>query len=428
METRADLFLGKTLGEYRLEEFLGSGRTTAVYRAYSEDPQKASRLIVTFFLVPDLLSLQAQVQFQARFSQEAQRSANLRFPSLLPLHGYGELDGYPYLLAPDVQGVTLMTRLKQHQRYTSSQVLLILLPIITTLNYLSEQGLTFPFFNPSNVLILENDAVQLIGLTLTHLLRLKGLEEENEKSDVATHPHLKSIAGTYLGFPEYLAPEVIKGAIPDMRASVYSLGIILFEMLSGQPPFTGQEYLETAQKHLVEPLPSLHEIALDVPIALELVVNRALHRTPDYRFQTLNDLLNACIHVLDVLEKRERADHPLNLLESTGQARIPPSAIELAAKTLRPLSRTDEATMKPLKEVCSSLRQLEAASPLMQAGRPLLPASDPSGGEEEIQKQLAATPPALNGMTAAQSSANHSRMVSLAHRIRERLHAPSKEK
>ncbi len=269
--------------------------------------------------------------------------------------------------------------------------------------------------------------MQLAGLTLTHLLRLKGLEEANEKTEDSTYPHLKSIAGTYLGFPEYLAPEVVKGAIPDTRTSVYSLGILLFEMLSGQPPFTGRQYLEIAQKHLSEPLPSLHEIAPGVPIALELVVNRALHRNPDYRFQTLNDLLNACIHVLDVLDKRTRAAHPLNLLESTKQARTPPTAIELAAQTLKSLSLSDKQKSRPQNEICSSLGLSEVSSPPIQAPMSLLPSSREEVGEENIQKQLATKPPEPSEIAPSQSFPGHSRMITLAHRIHERLHASSKE-
>jgi serine/threonine protein kinase len=442
METRDDPFLGRTLREYRLEALLGRGLTTAVYRATSEDPQKAPGLIATFFLVPDLLSSEAQAHFQTRFEQEAEQAAALRFPSLLPLYGYGELDGYPYLLTPDVQGETLMARLKQSRRCPPSRVLFILLPIITALNYLSDQGLTFPFFNPSNVLILENGAIQLAGLSLTHLLRLKGLEASIEKDGVSVSPHLKSIAGSYLGLPEYLAPEVVKDARIDTRASIYSLGAILFEMLSGRPPFTGEQYLEIAQKHLTEPLPSLHEVAPDVPVALELVVNRALHRNPNHRFQTLTDLLNAFIHVIDVLEKRKRnlCAQPLDLLRSSSQTSALPAAAASTTKTSEPASSHQEKRPDTQDMADSSHKSPESSSRLpsqpvqMQAPHtPLPPASAPSHGKDQMQGQSTDTPPEFNGIVPLQPSQGHSTMISLhtlahrIHRIRERLHASSKE-
>src|SRR5262249_25126142 len=110
---------------------------------------------------------------------------------------------------------------------------------------------------------------------------------------------LRNIGGSYLGAPEYLAPEVVRGTKPDSRSDVYSLGVILFEMLSGQPPFSGEDYLEIARKHTHALLPALHGVVLELPIALELVVNRALHRNLNYRFQTPSDLIAAFSHVLD---------------------------------------------------------------------------------------------------------------------------------
>ena len=113
------------------------------------------------------------------------------------------------------------------------------------------------------------------------------------------YAHLKNIASGYLGAAEYLAPEVVKGTPPDPRSDVYSLGVILFQLLSGQPPFTGRDYLEIAQMHVCKPLPSIHNINPNIPVTLELILNRALYRNPEHRFQTPEDFVTAYAHVLD---------------------------------------------------------------------------------------------------------------------------------
>src|SRR5205807_9939268 len=108
---------------------------------------------------------------------------------------------------------------------------------------------------------------------------------EEEKQPSPAYEYLKSITGEYLGSPQYIAPEVLKGAEADRRSDVYSLGVLLCELLSGQPMFVEQNYVDIVEKHVREPLPPLRELAPDLPASLELVLNRALSRNPERRFQ-----------------------------------------------------------------------------------------------------------------------------------------------
>jgi serine/threonine protein kinase len=357
MEAKAASFLGKLVGKYRLQEFVGRGLTTAVYRACSEDQQDIPNALVTFLLAPELLSSQALEHFQGRFEREVKQVAALHFPALLPISDYGELEGYPYIIVPAMQGETLATHLKQHRRFLPMQALSILLPITAALSFLSEQGLFFQFLDPSQVLVLENGDALLIGLSLPQLLRLSGLEEEKGADDA----HLKSIAGTYLGAPEYLAPEVVRGAAPDIRSAVYTLGVILFEMFGGRPPFTGQHYMEIARKHLTAPLPSLHALSPEVPLALELVVNHALQRNIDQRFQTPTDLLNAYIHMLDILEKRSRSFHTLSLARAIEQDQ--PARTEPADASPLPAPPSSQGAERKPEQVAETPSELNVIDP-----------------------------------------------------------------
>ena len=297
MEKPIDSHLRFMIRGYCLEELLGYGKVTSLYRARTEELWQMPEVMMTLLHIPETFSTQARRLFLERFLHEASRIVQLRHPSLFPVYGYGEEDGLPYIVMPDVTGVTLANHLKQKKRWSPSEILAILEPIAAALSYIHSQGLVYQFFNPTNVLFQKDAPPQITGLYLPQILCLAGLEER--KINTFSYEHLKNIAGGYLGSPDYLAPEVVRGAKPDPRSDVYSLGIILFEMLSGQPPFTGQGYLEVAQKHIQALLPSLHAIAPELPIALELVVNRALHRNLNYRFQTPSELIAAYSHVLD---------------------------------------------------------------------------------------------------------------------------------
>lgn len=294
MDTRADPFLGKTIRGYRLEQLLGRGSATVVYRARTEELWQVPELIVTILLVPGHLSDHAKERFATRFEETARRLATLRHPFLFPLYGYGQQEGIYYLLGPDLQGETLAHHIQKHKRFTPSEILPIFTPIATALSYVHQQGFVYQFLQPANILLVNSANAQVTGLGLSQLLSLHELENEP-----TPYNYLKNFTGMFMGAPHYLAPEVVKKGEANPRSDVYSLGILLYEMLSNQSPFSGDDYLTIAQKHVRETIPSFHDAAPDLPVALELIINRALHRTPEQRFQSPDELVAAYAHVLD---------------------------------------------------------------------------------------------------------------------------------
>ena len=339
MSMLTDPLHGEMVRGYHLEELLGKGLVTAVYRARTEELWQLPELIVTKILVPETLPDQARLRFQERFAEEAKRIVALRHPHLLPLYGYGNENGFPYLLTPDVEGEILAIRLRRQRRWTPTEIVPLLTSIADALDYLHRHGIVYQFLNPSSMLIHYDSVVQIAGLGLARMIAMRGIE--NEEPQPTPYAHLLSIAGTYLGTPEYLAPEVIQGVEIDARSDVYSLGVLLFELLSGRPPFVGQEYLEVVQKHVREPLPSLHEVCPDIPVALELVVNHALHRNPARRFQKPGDLVNAYIRVIN-----ERLSGPKHseLVRTIEQIRALPAPSPFIALELPSPNSESEAT------------------------------------------------------------------------------------
>lgn len=298
MQMPTDPNLGYMIRGYRLEEMLKKGKMTTLYHARTKEIWLPPELSVMLLHIPTATSETARINFKERFTREARRLIKLRHPSLSPLFGYGEEKGQFYLLfPPQTTASTLAERLQIQKLWTPAETFGLLAPISKAFDYIHSQNITYQFFSPSNILLQDNDGPQLTDTGLPQLLLAQGLAEETRRN--GDNRHLRNIIGEYLNSPAYLAPEVVRGEPVTARSDIYSLGILLFELLSGQPPFRGTSYMEIAQKHIREPLPVLHTIAPQLPIALELVVNRALHRDPERRYATAGDLTTALANTLD---------------------------------------------------------------------------------------------------------------------------------
>ena len=303
----ADQFCGQTIRGYLVEEYLGKGRLTALYRVRKR--AEAESRVLTIIMVPEHLQASARERFFLRFDQEAARLVQLNHPHIFPLEGWGQQAGYPYLLMPDQRGKTLATELSQHGSVSLAYAAAVLDRVAETLEYARDHGVLHRGLAPTRIFLHPELFIQVAGFGLVSLLERSGIDQAADEPQA----HLQTIAGTFFEPPEYLAPEVVLGRAGDGRADVYAMGILLWEMLGGRPPFTGGSFLDVAAKHVRQPLPSLHAIRPDVPLALELVIHQALKRDPSQRFQSPRDLAAACLRVLTrrpfalVLQRRESA-------------------------------------------------------------------------------------------------------------------------
>lgn len=296
MSASSDPYLGRKIRGYRLEHLLQHGSSMSIYRARTRELWLLPEIIVTIFHLPKNMSKQARDRFRDRFEQESEQLITLRHPHLFPLYGYGEEEGIFYHITPDAPGELLTTRLKHQKQWSAQAALQLLTRLADLLEYLHERGRVFLYLNKNTIFLNKDDEVQVMKLGQPQILSASNLSDQ--KLSLASYEHLKSITGSFLSAPEYLAPEVVRGAEGDKRSDVYSLGVLLFELLSGRPPFMGETFVETVRKHVHEPLPSLHEIAPETPVALELVINHALQRDPERRFQSPQALITALAHVL----------------------------------------------------------------------------------------------------------------------------------
>lgn len=295
-----DQLVGKTLGDYEVERLLGRGKLSAVYMAQQRSQNQA--VMITTFLLPELLSTQARERFNTRFYQIGATLVRLNHPHILPIYNFGVQFGFPYLVTSFIKGGSLAQVLKQQSRFTPEKTLDMLKHMASALDYAHSQGVVHGLLNPANILVNNEQDLQVTGFGLKHMLQMQGIEE-------SYHPQapLFSIAGTFLGSPEYIAPECVQGLPVDARADVYALGIMLFELLSGSPPFTGKDPLDIATKRLQQPVPSLHELCPDLTAAFDLIFNQVLEREPEKRYQHAGELASAFERVLKILEGAAKA-------------------------------------------------------------------------------------------------------------------------
>nr|BBH95373.1 hypothetical protein KTA_35720 [Thermogemmatispora argillosa] len=292
-QQQEDLLVGQMVGGYRVEQLLSKGRVSAVYLA--RHPVSGVPVAVTAIIIPEDFSVRARNRFIRRFTQIATALLELDHPHILPIYDFGEQLGYPYLISPYVTDGSVAHILKRDGRCAPSYALEVLQQVAAGLDYAHARGIVHRALKPANI-VLQGDEhhVTVAGFGLVDLLQLRGVRR-------VEHPylHLLNLAGTFLGAPEYLAPEVVLGQQQvDARADIYALGIILYEMLSGKPPFTGNDSLEIALQHVKQPVPALRNLCPSLPPEIDEVLSQALARDPARRFPSAGAFVAAYARAL----------------------------------------------------------------------------------------------------------------------------------
>jgi serine/threonine protein kinase len=276
--------LGQSLGRYHILEQIGEGGMAIVYKAYDTrlEANVAVKVIRTENLAPSILE-----NALIRFEREAKSLAKLTHPNIVKVLDYGEYEGKPYLVMPYLPGGTLKQKLHgipmPYQEAAS-----ILIPIARALAYAHQQGLVHRDVKPSNVLITQSGDPMLTDFGIAKILG----------EEVALD--LTGTSAT-IGTPEYMAPEQATSKSVDHRADIYALGIVLFEMVTGRRPYQADTPMAVLIKQISEPLPRPKTFAPDLPDAVENILLKALAKTPDDRYQNMNDFAAA-------LEQMARGD------------------------------------------------------------------------------------------------------------------------
>ena len=262
---------GKQFGHYQIVAPLGEGGMAAVYKAY----QPAMERYVAIKVLPRHMS--SSEEFVTRFRREARMLAQLQHPHILPVFDYGEADGYPYIIMPFIVSGTL-AELLQKKRLPLAQVRRIMTQIGDGLGYAHAYGMIHRDIKPSNILIDERGNCLLTDF---------GLARMAQASTKLTS------SGNIMGTPTYMSPEQGAGSNVDQRSDIYSLGIVLYEMVTGRVPYTAETPVAVVFKHIQDPLPSVHKFNPDLPESVELILLKTLAKNPEDRYQTAEDFVRA---------------------------------------------------------------------------------------------------------------------------------------
>ncbi|HEX3639849.1 MAG TPA: serine/threonine-protein kinase, partial [Ktedonobacteraceae bacterium] len=280
MLSNSNELIGQVLGTCTLQRLLGRGGMGAVYLARQSRPR---RTVAVKVILPSLIEENTREAFLARFRREADAIAALDHIHIMPIYEYSEMGDTAYLVMPYVTGGTLRDRLENSHILSLEEAIHIINQAAAGLDSAHAQGIIHRDLKPGNILFHADGRLLLADFGLAKVLK----DVENSGLSMMTS------AGTIIGTPEYLSPEQGTGNPLDVRTDVYSLGIVLYHMLTGRVPFTGTSPVAIAIRHaMVEP-PPMRQFNPHIPPTIEAVVMKAIAKAPEERFSSAGELARA---------------------------------------------------------------------------------------------------------------------------------------
>lgn len=276
MITEDDL-LGRTLGDYQLTRRLGQGGMSVIYLAKWLSPQPRF-VAVKILRPPRRENVEDFATFRERFRREARIIARLKHPHIVPIYNYGEEHDLAYIVMR-YEKSSLEEVLKTRGTLSLERTSAYLSQICEALDYAHSKGIIHRDLKPSNILLDENNQAVLADFGISRI------RISNNPYDQVT------LTGTdiVLGTPAYMAPEMFRTREFDYSVDIYALGIILYEMLSGDLPFKGRE-IDLMEQHERKPLPSLYERHFKIPRAVDQVLSKAAAKRPEDRYLRASEL------------------------------------------------------------------------------------------------------------------------------------------
>lgn len=324
----ANSLVGKTIHDrFRIIAPIARGGMGAVYKA---EQAPLGRLVAIKVLSPKH-DEEKDPEFRKRFFLEAATVAKLTHPNTVTVFDYGQSEGLYFIVMELLEGVTLKSALRESGPFEPARAIHITKQICRSLREAHRLGVIHRDMKPGNVMLLEqgdeSDFVKVLDFGL-----VKDIEAEDEDDLTQT--------GVFMGSPKYMSPEQIQGERVDARSDIYSVGVMLYEMLSGAPPFVREKQVQVLMDHIHSPVPPMPP---EVPVELARIVERCLAKKRKERFADMDELLVALKTAAGELSLPQSTELGISGEFSSG---TPVSGVHAVAGTLEPRT-TNESISVP---------------------------------------------------------------------------------
>ena len=265
-----DNYVGKRLdGRYEIQEIIGVGGMSVVYKAYDnvDDRIVAVKILKDEFLTND--------DFVRRFKNESKAIALLSHPNIVKVYDVSFGERLQYIVMEYVDGITLKEYIQKQNAITWNDALFFTTQILRALQHAHDKGIVHRDIKPQNIILLSDGSIKVADFGIARFSR----------SDT------KTLTDTAIGSVHYISPEQAKGEFTDEKADIYSVGVVLYEMLAGKVPFEADNAVSVALMQLQNDAKKLTEINPDIPLGLEQICVHAMQKNPDDRYCSATEML-----------------------------------------------------------------------------------------------------------------------------------------
>ena len=260
--------IGMTLGDrYEILEKIGTGGMSDVYKAKDG---KLNRFVAVKVLKQEFAE---NANFVSKFKTEAQAAAGMMHPNIVNVYDVGEEGGTHYIVMELVEGITLKKYIEKKARLSIKETISIAIQVSMGIEAAHNNHIIHRDIKPQNIMISKEGKVKVTDF------------------GIAKAVSSNTITSNVMGSVHYTSPEQARGGFSDEKSDIYSLGITMFEMLTGRVPFNGETTVAIAIKHIQEPMPSPREYVAEIPISVEQIVFKCTQKSPDRRYQSMSELI-----------------------------------------------------------------------------------------------------------------------------------------